>query len=133
MSWTEVLFFIASSELPFRPFAASMSGTLQDDMEYQLVFLIGMAYHQQNIWVRPTVSFDETMPCKMKKEMFLSNNVNKGLFIDMLSRFLVDAGCNVQIASGDADVMIAKAAVRSAIRFDTVLISEDTDYLVLLV
>ena len=69
---------------------------------------------------------------KSKKDEFLNNKANKQRFIDYLSDNLEGAGCIVDHAKDDADVLIIQTAVASARHTDTVLIGYDTFLLVLL-
>ena len=68
----------------------------------------------------------------MKKVEFLSNPVNKQRLINILADRLERAGCAVEQSRGDADTLIVMTAVKSAETFDTVLVGDDTDLLVLL-
>ena len=77
------------------------------------------------------VSFTKDTKLNMKKETFLSNSINKQQFINVLSCFL-ERNRKVYHASGDADVMIVQQAVELARVAYTVLVSDDTDLLVLL-
>ena len=67
----------------------------------------------------------------LKKDEFLSNQVNKQKFINLLSENLEPAGYATRHAKGDA-VMIVDTAITKARGQMTVLIGEDTDLLVLL-
>ena len=67
-----------------------------------------------------------------KKETFLANSENKQCFIELLSKTMQENGIVTKHAISDADVLIAKTAIQSAIRAQTVLLGEDTDLLVLL-
>ena len=77
-----------------------------------------------------TVTFSESMKVALKKEVFLSNP-RKQQFIKMLSRCF-QQNCPTYQAKGDADAHIMKTAVESAQEKNTVLVSYDTDLLVLL-
>ena len=50
----------------------------------------------------------------------------------MLGNHLIEEGCHVVHAEGDADLIIAQTAVKSAEEHQTVVVGEDTDLLVLL-
>ena len=76
--------------------------------------------------------FASGMMIKSKKDEFLNNKANKQRFIHYLSDNLEIAGCNVDHAKDDADVLIVLTAVASARQKETVLIGDDTDLLVLL-
>ena len=56
--------------------------------------------------VGAVVHFSTNMNLQTKKEEFLSNKENKQRFIAMLSKRLQQSGCRVQMARGDADVLI---------------------------
>ena len=75
--------------------------------------------------------FDPDMLVTLKKDEFLSNQVNKQKFINLLSENLEHAGYSTCHAKGDA-VMIVDTAITKARGQMTVLIGEDTDLLVLL-
>ena len=79
-----------------------------------------------------TVHFASGMMIKSKKDEFLNNKANKQRFIHYLSDNLERAGCRVDHAKDDADVLIVLTAVASARHKETVLIGDDTDLLVLL-
>ena len=80
----------------------------------------------------PKVTFNENMPCKTKKEVFLSNTDNKRSFLNLLSTKLCENGCTTINAKEDADVLIVQTALELANTCDVVLIGEDTDLLVCL-
>ena len=80
----------------------------------------------------PAVLFDPDMLVTLKKDEFLSNQVNKQKFINLLSENLKHAGYSTCHTKGDADVMIVDTAITKARDQTTVLIGEDTDLLVLL-
>ena len=67
-----------------------------------------------------------------KKEDFLSNETNKQTLIHMIMEQMRQRDCDVLQAKGDADVEIAKAAIKMSAFRTTTLIGEDTDLLVLL-
>ena len=83
-------------------------------------------------FVGVTVHFASGMMIKSKKDEFLNNKANKQRFIHYLSDNLERAGCSVDNAKDDADVLIVLTAVASARHNETVLIGDDTDLLVLL-
>ena len=78
------------------------------------------------------VHFTGGMVLQSKKEEFLNNKANKQRFIYFVSDKLERAGCSVDHAKDDADVLIVQTAVGSARSKDTVVIGDDTDLLVLL-
>ncbi|CAG2214623.1 unnamed protein product [Mytilus edulis] len=73
------------------------------------------------------------MPCKTKKEIFLSNIENKQQFINLLSSKLSEKGCKSFHAPGDADTLIFQTAVSCAANGgqDVVLVGENTDRVLL--
>ena len=72
------------------------------------------------------------MALLIKKEIFLANRKNKQRFINILGQKSEDAGCTVQHAVDDADVLIVKKAVELSETTDTILVCEDKDLLLLL-
>ncbi|KAG1660829.1 Astacin-like metalloprotease toxin 1 [Nymphon striatum] len=73
-----------------------------------------------------------TMALQTIKDEFLGNKKNKQRFIHMLSHRLEQKCCDVHHAKGDADLLIVQTAIDSSATRNTVLIGEDTDFLVLL-
>ena len=69
-----------------------------------------------------TVHFASGMMIKYKKDEFLNNKANKQRFIHYLSDNLERAGCSVDHAKDDADVLIVMTAVASARHKETLLI-----------
>ncbi len=80
----------------------------------------------------PIVSFTEDMVLTIKKDLFLTNKVNKQKFIYMLGEHLSMAGCKVCHSPGDADLNIVKQTIDCGSRSPTTLIGDDTDLLILL-
>ena len=81
-----------------------------------------------------TVHISDTQQLlQMTKEEFLSNTENKQRFIYMLGARLEANECEVHNAKGDADLLVVEVAVACADRTETVVISDDTDILCLLV
>ena len=78
------------------------------------------------------VIFTGNTPCKSKKEQFLANVENKQSFIYMLSQHLEEKGVQALHAVSDADIKIVKTAVECANVYNTIVIGEDTDLLILL-
>ncbi|XP_033725818.1 uncharacterized protein LOC117315643 [Pecten maximus] len=78
------------------------------------------------------VDFTKEMPCRMKKELFLSNIENKQHFIDLLGSKLQQSGCTTVHSDEDADLLITQTAVNCAAIKDVVVVGEGTDLLVLL-
>ena len=78
------------------------------------------------------IIFTESMPCKVKKELFLSNKRNKQRFINLLSAKMMEQQINVHHADDDADLLVVQTALDFARKNSTIVIGEDTDILVLL-
>ena len=78
------------------------------------------------------VMFMADMTIMMRKGQLLANRKNKQQFIFMLSRELQKNNCKTHHASGDADLLIVQKAVQSATTTNTVLVSDDTDFIILL-
>ena len=76
--------------------------------------------------------FASGMVIKSKNVEFLKNKANKQRFIQYIRDNLERAGCIVDHAKDDADVLIVPTTVASVLRNETVLIGDDTDLLVLL-
>ena len=72
------------------------------------------------------------MKVTAKKDALLANTENKKQFIAMLQRHLSKSGCRTLQAEGDADVLIVKTAIDSAVTHPTVLVGDDINPLVLL-
>lgn len=66
-----------------------------------------------------------------RKELFLSNLKNKQAFVHMLGDVLESKGARVLHATGDADTLIVRTALRCAANSTTRVIGDDTDLLVL--
>jgi hypothetical protein len=73
------------------------------------------------------------MPCKTKKELFMSNSHNKQAFKNMLCEKLNEHDTIYKNAVDDADLLIAQTAVDCALSSEVIVIGEDTDLLVLLI
>jgi hypothetical protein len=80
----------------------------------------------------PIVHFTGDTEFEGKQEEFLSLGSNKQKLIKLIREEMVNRGCTVIQTEGDADVVIAKTAVNSALEHPTTLIGEDTDLLILL-
>lgn len=80
----------------------------------------------------PKVNLTATSIFSGKKEDFLAGDSNKQAIVDLIAERLEKSGCKVVKCEGDADVDIAKAAVKQSRETSTTLIGEDTDLLVLL-
>ena len=81
---------------------------------------------------KPTVNSDSTRIAKLKKEEFLAKKENKQKFIHLLGNKLQQSGCSTIHAEGAADLLIVQTAIQSSRSITTVLVSNDTDLLVLL-
>ena len=79
-----------------------------------------------------TVTFTADMPLTMKKKQLLANRRIKQQFIFMLSEELQKKNCKTHHASGDADFLIVKKAIKSATTTNTVLVDDDTDLTILI-
>ena len=82
--------------------------------------------------IEATVTFTEKMHITMTKSEFLMNKINKQRFVNMLGETLEKNNCKSYYASADADILMVQKAVESATTTKTVLVSDDTDLLVLL-
>ena len=84
--------------------------------------------------VAAPVTFTESMTITMKKNNFLSNPKNKQSFLLMLRETLQNVGLVTLThhANGEADILIVKTPVESTQTNTTVLVEDDTDFLVLL-
>ena len=73
------------------------------------------------------------MKLQFREQEFLSIPGNKQRVIDVVAR-LQECGCVIHhaAADADADVLIVKMDIASAVKSNTVLIADDTDLLVLL-
>ena len=89
-------------------------------------------HHKRGHNIHPIVKFTAETEFTGKKEEFLSRDVNKQRLINMITDKMIESGCIVISAPGDADVNIVKAAVNASLLHTTTLIGEDTDLLVLL-
>ncbi|VDI49933.1 Hypothetical predicted protein [Mytilus galloprovincialis] len=77
--------------------------------------------------ISPNINFTSSMPCKTKKELFMSNSHNKQALINMLCDKLKDNDIRCKNATDDADLLIALTAVDCALSSEVVVIGEDTD------
>ena len=82
----------------------------------------------------PNIAIDMQTPVPGNKESFLSNKHNKQNLIKLLEKKLNQAGIEVEHAGseGDADVIIAQKALALVKSCQVLVISDDTDILVLL-
>ena len=81
-----------------------------------------------------SINFEDTNKVLLcKKQVFLSNTVNKQNFVNKLSSSLKSdaAGYSVSLSSGVADLDIVRNAMKAVKKQDTVLVGDDTDLLVL--
>ncbi|KAJ8892165.1 hypothetical protein PR048_004745 [Dryococelus australis] len=91
------------------------------------------AHRKQSGFEEPKVNFLPAMAITMKKDIFLSNKVNKQSFMIYLCNKLGAAGCTTKQAEADADVTIVTGGIASAQKYPTAIIGEDTDLLILLI
>jgi hypothetical protein len=89
-----------------------------------------------HLWRTGTVGvkvvFTEYTPFKSKKELFIADSKHKQNVINILSKKkLVVKVCSTIYASDDADVLIVKTTVESAVNNPLVLHGKDTDLLIL--
>jgi hypothetical protein len=78
------------------------------------------------------VVFTEDMPCRMKKEVFLTNKRNKQQIINLLVKKLTEKSVSTIQAPDDADAFVVKTAVELSEFHEVTVLAEDTDILVLL-
>ena len=71
------------------------------------------------------------MKLNMKKTNLLTNLGNKQGFLKMLGIKMKEAKLQAIQSSGHADVLIFQTAIRAAVTRPTVVIGEDTDFLIL--
>jgi 5'-3' exonuclease len=83
--------------------------------------------------VSPNINFTPTMPCKTKKELFMSNSHNKQAFINMPCEKLNEHDIRYKNAVYDAGLLVVHTAVDCALSPEVIVIGEDTDLLVLLI
>jgi hypothetical protein len=83
--------------------------------------------------VSPNINSTPTMPCKIKKDLFMSNSHSKQAFINMLCEKLNERDTRYKNAVDDADLLIAQTAVDCALSSEVIVIGEDTDLLVLFI
>ncbi|KAJ8678202.1 hypothetical protein QAD02_013989 [Eretmocerus hayati] len=89
----------------------------------------------RNKTVGAEIQFNSDTPVKCNQELFLSNEVNKKRFIQMLSRELQMADIKVNVAEEDADLLIIQTAVnvaRAKPDENVVVVGEDIDLLVIM-
>lgn len=72
------------------------------------------------------------MVFKLKKDIFLANQWNKQLFIDLIGKSLKETRCKVFHTSGDANVLTVKTSLELVQTGETILTADDIDLLVLL-
>jgi hypothetical protein len=78
------------------------------------------------------VLFTEDMPCRIKKELLLTNKRNKQRFINLLVTKLTEKGVSTVQAQDDADVLVAESAIELSQSHKVTVLAEDTDVLVIL-
>ena len=81
------------------------------------------------------VSITPHMKLNMKKDLFLSVLRNKSLFKKMLKDHINNSNSGIQAIQDDADAdyLLAKTAITKSMNNDVVVISADTDVLILLI
>ncbi|XP_069112197.1 uncharacterized protein [Argopecten irradians] len=89
-------------------------------------------YRRSKGVVGQRVHFTEDMPCRIKKESFLSNEENKQAFLNLLGAKFAEKGIENIHSEGDADKLIALTGIERSSSNNVVVIGEDTDLLVLL-
>ena len=78
------------------------------------------------------IHFTPEMKLTMKKDEFFSSKSNKVRFLKFLRKILEENAITVIQAPGYADLLIVQTAVKSSLHRETVVISKDTDLLILL-
>jgi hypothetical protein len=81
----------------------------------------------------PDIVFDINMPAYSNQSAFLANENNKKAFVSALMQHLLSVGLSVSQAAGDADTVIAEAALQHARSgLPVTVVANDTDILVML-
>ena len=78
------------------------------------------------------IELTSSMLLDCRKDLFLSNNVNKQMFIDLLAIWLISAGHVFQYTDG-ADTIIVDRAIELAEEFNVCIHASDTDIFILLI
>ena len=84
-------------------------------------------------WVSANVEVSDLTIFQSKQTAFLSNENNKSKFIDMLKAHLRQHGHDVYHSDSDADCFIVECALALSTSRETVVVSDDTDVLDLLI
>ena len=79
------------------------------------------------------IDLTSSMLLDCRKDLFLSNNGNKQMFIDLLAIRLISAGHNVFQYTDDADKIIVDRAIKLAEEFNVCVHASDTDIFILLI
>lgn len=91
-----------------------------------------MAHRKRYRVIGRKIHFTPEMKLTMKKDEFFSCKSNKVRFLKFLRKILEENAITVIQAPGDADLLIVQTAVKSSLHRETVVISKDTDLLILL-
>ena len=78
------------------------------------------------------IDFHKDTVLQCKKDLFLSNSDNKQRFVCMLGEFLEGCGCTVSFSRDDADVDIVEKGIQLVQEFNTVIVGDDTNLLVMM-
>ena len=79
------------------------------------------------------IDLTSSMLLDCRKDLFLSNNGNKQMFIDLLAIRPISAGHNVFQYTDDADKIIVDRAIKLAEDFNVCVHASDTDIFILLI
>ena len=79
------------------------------------------------------IELTSSMLLDYRKDLFLSNNGNKQMFIDLLAIRLINAGHNIFQYTDDADTIIVDRAIELAEEFNVCVNASDTDIFILLI
>ena len=77
------------------------------------------------------IELTSSMLLDYRKDLFLSNNGNKQMFIDLLAIRLINAGHNVFQYTDDADTIIVDRAIELAEEFNVCVDASDIDIFIL--
>ena len=82
--------------------------------------------------IRPEVEISPCSKLAVRQEEFLSNNMNKQRFINLLSERFKHFGVKTVHVNDDADLLIGQTAIAKARDIPLNVICEDTDFICLL-
>ena len=88
-------------------------------------------YRKRNPIQSNAIELTSSMLLDYRKDLFLSNNGNKQMFIDLLADRLINAGHNVFQYTDDADTIIVDRAIELAEEFNVCVNASDTDIFIL--